>query len=186
MQSLLDASSDVDWPASVVGVVTDRSRAGALDRARQSQVPTRVVSPGDFDKRADWDIELTRAVAHWEPDWVVSAGFMRLLGVGFLGAFPGRVVNTHPALLPAFPGTRGVADALDYGVKISGCTIHLVDAGVDTGPVLAQEAVVVEPEDTEAMLHERIKGVERTLLVAVISSLVRQGYSQDGRRVNIP
>lgn len=186
MQSLLDASETDHWPAEVVGVVTDRGDAGALARAERQHVPTRVVSPGDFAERVDWDAELTKAVRKWDPDWVVSAGFMRLLGDKFLDTFPGRVVNTHPALLPAFPGVNGVRDALAYGVKVTGCTVHLVDSGIDTGPVLAQEAVVIRLGETESDLHERIKDVERSLLVEVIGRLAREGYSQEGRRVNIP
>lgn len=186
LQSLLDLNDQAGWPATVVGVVTDRPAVGALDRAEAAGVPASVVSPRDFSDRSDWDRELARTVAEYDPAWVVSAGFMRLLGDSFLGAFPGHIVNTHPALLPAFPGAHGVRDALDYGVKVTGCTVHLVDSGVDTGPVLAQASVPVEPGDTEEALHERIKCVERRLLADVMADLVRDGYSVDGRRVNIP
>jgi phosphoribosylglycinamide formyltransferase-1 len=183
LQSLLDASAGDSWPAKVVAVVTDRPKVGALARAASVGVPTAVVSPGDYSTRSEWDIALAQQVARWQPEWVVSAGFMRLLGESFLQTFPSRIVNTHPALLPAFPGAHGVADALAYGVKVSGCTVHLVDSGMDTGPVLAQQAVPVHSDDTEESLHERIKIVERRLLVDTVAALVRNGCVVDGRRV---
>lgn len=186
LQAMLDLNDDEGWPAIVVAVVTDRQDVGAMARADAAGVPASVVNPNDFSNRSDWNLELARTVADYQPDWVVSAGFMRLLGESFLSSFPGRIINTHPALLPSFPGAHGVRDALDYGVKVTGCTVHLVDSGVDTGPVLAQESVPVESGDTEASLHERIKCVERRLLVDVVAGLVRDGYSVDGRRVSIP
>ena len=183
LQALLDRNEDQTWPVSVAAVVTDRPGVRALDRATDAGVPTAVVSPGEFATRSEWDSGLAEAVSRWAPEWVVSAGFMRLLGADFLTAFPGRIVNTHPALLPAFPGAHGVADALAYGVKVTGCTIHLVDAGMDTGPVLAQEAVPVHADDTEASLHERIKSVERRLLVDTVTRLVVDGVVIEGRKV---
>ena len=125
------------------------------------------------------------AVAAYRPDLVVSAGFMKILGPAFLARFAGRVVNTHPALLPAFPGAHAVADALAHGVRVTGCTVHLVDAGVDTGPIVAQQAVDIEPDDDVDTLHERIKVVERRLLVEVIALLARRGYTVHGRKVSI-
>lgn len=186
LQSLLDLNNGMEWPAEVVAVIIDRPDIEALDRAEASGVPATVVSPGDFSDRSDWNDALAKATAAYEPAWVISAGFMRLLGDSFLAAFPDRIVNTHPALLPSFPGAHGVRDALDYGVKVTGCTVHLVDSGVDTGPVLAQESVPVEPGDTEESLHERIKCVERRLLADVVAGLARDGCSVDGRRVSIP
>jgi phosphoribosylglycinamide formyltransferase-1 len=186
LQSLLDRNDQGDWPAVVVAVVTDRPEVAALHRAEAAGVPAHVVSPADFSDRSDWDRALADVVAEYKPAWVVSAGFMRLLGDSFLADFPGQIVNTHPALLPSFPGAHGVRDALDYGVKVTGCTVHLVDSGVDTGPVLAQESVLVEPGDSEESLHERIKCIERQLLVDVVARLVNDGYSVDGRRVSIP
>ena len=129
---------------------------------------------------------LADAVAAHDPDWVVCAGFMRILGPAFVSRFAGRIVNTHPALLPSFPGAHGVRDALAYGVKVTGCTVHLVDDGVDTGPVLAQAAVSVEPDDDEATLHERIKTVERGLLVETVSALAEHGCTLNGRKATIP
>jgi formyltetrahydrofolate-dependent phosphoribosylglycinamide formyltransferase len=131
-------------------------------------------------------VALTEAVSAHRPDLVVTAGFMKLLGPAFLERFGGRILNSHPALLPAFPGTRAVAEALAHGVRVSGATVHLVDAGVDTGPIVAQRAVEVLPDDTEEVLHERIKKVERRLLVDVVAELARQGYTLTGRKVSVP
>ncbi len=125
-------------------------------------------------------------MAEYEPDLVVSAGFMKILGPSFLERFGGRIINTHPALLPAFPGAHAVPDALAYGVKVTGSTVHLVDGGVDTGPILAQEAVPVHDDDTESSLHERIKIVERRLLADVIAAVATRGVVSDGRKAVIP
>lgn len=182
MQALLDA----DLPIEVVAVGADRENIEGLKRAERAGVPHFVVKLRDHAGRAAWDAALTEAVASYEPDLVVSAGFMKIIGEQFLARFGGRMINTHPALLPAFPGAHGVRDALDYGVRVTGSTVHLVDAGVDTGPILAQEAVVVEPGDTEETLHERIKVVERRLLVETVGRLAREGCTVNGRKVSIP
>ncbi|MGV0602376.1 phosphoribosylglycinamide formyltransferase, partial [Mycolicibacterium pulveris] len=178
LASLLAAAVG-DYPARVVAVGTDRECA-ALQIAAASSVPTFTVALGDHPDRAAWDAALTEDTAAYEPDLVVSAGFMKILGPQFLSRFPGRVLNTHPALLPAFPGAHAVPDALAYGVKITGCSVHLVDAGTDTGPVLAQEAVPVLDDDDEATLHERIKVVERRLLVDVVEALATRGVTWTG------
>lgn len=183
LQAVLDAA---DLPARVVAVGADRDGIAGLERAERAGVPTFVTKLKDHPDRTAWDRALTKAVTAYEPDLVVSAGFMKILGPEFLAAFGGRVINTHPALLPAFPGAHAVADALAYGVRMTGCTVHLVDAGVDTGPIVAQEAVNVTPGEDVDVLHERIKVVERRLLVDVIALLTRQGYSVHGRKVNIP
>jgi formyltetrahydrofolate-dependent phosphoribosylglycinamide formyltransferase len=183
LQAVLDAA---DLPARVVAVGADRGGIAGLDRAERAGVPSFVVRLKDNPDRAAWDRALTKAVAAYEPDLVVSAGFMKILGPEFLAAFGGRVLNTHPALLPAFPGAHAVADALAYGVRVTGCTVHLVDAGVDTGPIVAQEAVSVVPGEDVDALHERIKVVERRLLVDVIALLTREGYTVHGRKVSIP
>lgn len=183
LQAVLDAA---DLPARVVAVGADRDGIAGLERAERAGVPTFVTKLKDHPDRTAWDRALTKAVTAYEPDLVVSAGFMKILGPEFLAAFGGRVINTHPALLPAFPGAHAVADALAYGVRVTGCTVHLVDAGVDTGPIVAQEAVNVTPGEDVDVLHERIKVVERRLLVDVIALLTRQGYSVHGRKVNIP
>jgi len=175
-----------DLPVRVVAVGADRGGIAGLERAERADVPTFVTRLEDHEDRAAWDRALTKAVGAYEPDLVVSAGFMKILGPEFLGTFGGRVLNTHPALLPAFPGAHAVADALAYGVRVTGCTVHLVDAGVDTGPIVAQEAVSVEPGEDVDALHERIKVVERRLLVDVIALLTRQGYTVHGRKVSIP
>jgi phosphoribosylglycinamide formyltransferase-1 len=186
LAALLQAAADPAYGVSVPLVGSDVPGAPALERARAAGVPTVVVPLHDHPRRADWDVALTQAVAAARPDLVVCAGFMRLLGPAFLARFDGRIVNTHPALLPAFPGAHAVADALAYGVRVTGATVHLVDAGVDTGPVLAQECVPVSPDDDEASLHDRIKTVEHALLVDVVGRLVRDGWTVDGRKVTMP
>ncbi len=180
LASLLDAAAG-DYPAGAVAVGSDRD-CPALDVATMASIPSFRVRLGDHPDRAAWDRALTEAVAQHEPDLVVSAGFMKILGDQFLSRFEGRVVNTHPALLPAFPGARAVADAIDYGVRVTGCTVHLVDSGVDTGPILAQEAVAVYEDDTAETLHERIKDVERRLLVDVLAALATRGVTWTGRK----
>lgn len=186
MHALIDAQEDPDTPYRVVGMVTDRADAPAIVRADRAGIPSVVISPVDHLDRTQWNTRLAQAIEDFAPAWIVCAGFMRILGDPVLDRFAGRIVNSHPALLPSFSGAHGVRDALAYGVRVTGCTIHLVDAGVDTGPILAQEAVAVEPGDDEAGVHERIKVVERRLLVDVVSDLCRYGCTVDGRKVTIP
>ncbi|MEV6109032.1 phosphoribosylglycinamide formyltransferase [Streptomyces sp. NPDC051940] len=188
LQALLDAiAADPDgYGARVVAVGADRTGIAGLERAERAALPTFVVRVKDHDSREDWDRALAEAVAAYEPDLVVSAGFMKIVGKEFLARFGGRLVNTHPALLPSFPGAHGVRDALAYGVKVTGCTVHFVDDGVDSGPIIAQSVVEVRPEDTEDALHERIKEVERRLLVDVVGRLARDGYRIEGRKVLTP
>ncbi len=185
LQALLDAAGP-DYPASVVAVGADRAGAAGLRRAADCGLPTFVVALAEYPDRVSWDAALTEAVAEHRPDLIVTAGFMKILGPAFLERFGGRIVNTHPALLPAFPGPHPVADALAHGVRVTGATMHLVDAGVDTGPILAQRAVEVLPGDTEQRLHERIKAVERRMLVEVVAELVRRGCTVTGRKVSLP
>ena len=170
--ALLAAAADPTFPAEVVAVGSDRPDAAGLAHARERGVETFVTALGDHADRAAWDRALAGALTARRPDWVVCAGFMKLLGPAVLAAFPGRVLNTHPALLPAFPGAHPVRDALAAGVRTTGATVHLVDSGVDTGPVLAQRPVPVLTGDDEARLHERIKTVERELLVQTLAGLV--------------
>jgi formyltetrahydrofolate-dependent phosphoribosylglycinamide formyltransferase len=184
LQAVLDAGPG--YPAEVVAVGADRDGIEGLARARRAGVPAFTVRLADHADRPAWDKALTEAVEEYRPDLVVSAGFMKLLGPAFLDRFAGRVLNTHPALLPAFPGAHAVADALAHGVKVTGCTVHLVDAGVDTGPIVAQRAVEIEPGDDVDTLHERIKTVERRLLVDVIARIAREGLTVTGREVTIP
>ncbi|OCB51949.1 phosphoribosylglycinamide formyltransferase [Mycobacterium vulneris] len=183
LASLLAAAAD-DYPARVVAVGTDR-KCAAVDIAAGAGVPSYTVRLGDHEDRDAWDAALTAATAEHEPDLVVSAGFMKILGSQFLSRYPGRVVNTHPALLPAFPGAHAVPEALAYGVRVTGCTVHLVDSGMDTGPILAQQAVEVLDDDTEETLHERIKVVERRLLVDVLAALATRGVTWTGRKATI-
>jgi phosphoribosylglycinamide formyltransferase-1 len=185
LQALLDAAGS-DYPAEVVAVGADRTGTGGLRRAEQRGLPTFLVELAQHPDRSSWDVALTEAVAVHQPDLVVTAGFMRLVGPVFLDRFGGRILNSHPALLPAFPGPRAVADALAHGVRVTGTTVHLVDAGVDTGPIVAQRAVEVLPADTEQRLHERIKVVERRLLVDVVADLARHGCTITGRKVSLP
>ncbi|MBO0802204.1 MAG: phosphoribosylglycinamide formyltransferase [Nocardiopsaceae bacterium] len=186
LQALIDACADEGYGATVVAVGTDRDDIGALDRAIHHGIPTFTLKMRDFASRGDWDQALARRCEAYEPDLVVCAGFMKLLGKAFLGAYGGRCLNTHPALLPSFPGMHGVRDALEYGVKVAGCTVFLVDEGTDTGPVLAQAAVEVRDDDDEATLHERIKVAERKLLVGTVGRMAREGWTlQTPRKVRI-
>lgn len=185
LAALLAAHDDPAFGARVVGVVSDRAGVGGLDIARAAGVPTAVVAPADFPDRAAWDVGMAQAVGVFDPALVVSAGFMRILGAAFLARFGGRVINTHPALLPAFPGAHAVRDALAYGVTVTGCTVHVVDAGVDTGPIIAQRAVEIAPDDDEASLHERIKVLERQMLVDTVGRIARGGLAVDGRRARV-
>ena len=183
LQSLLDAAVG-DYPARVVAVGTDRD-CRAVKLAEAASVPAFTVRLRDHSDRAAWDTALTSAVAAHQPDLVVSAGFMKILGPQFLSRFPARVLNTHPALLPSFPGAHAVRDALAYGVRVTGTTVHLVDAGTDTGPVLAQRAVEVRDDDDEETLHERIKVVERGLLVDVLAAIATRGVTWSGRKATL-
>jgi phosphoribosylglycinamide formyltransferase-1 len=184
LQALLDAARDPAYGAVVVAVGSDREGTGALDRARAAGVDTFVVPVG-ADRDA-WDADIADRVTALAPDLVVSAGFMRLAGPAFLDRFGGRYVNSHPALLPAFPGMHGARDALAYGVKVTGCTLFVVDRGVDTGPIVAQRVVAVRDDDDEQSLHERIKVEERAMLVDVVGRMLREGYTVNGRKVTIP
>jgi phosphoribosylglycinamide formyltransferase-1 len=185
LQALIDACRDDDYGAQVVAVGADRGAIKALSRADRAGIPTFTVRLSDFAAREEWDAALTRACAAYEPDLIVLAGFMKLVGQPFLGSFGGRCVNTHPALLPSFPGAHAVREALARGVKITGCTVFVVDEGVDSGPILAQAPVPVADDDDEAALHERIKVTERALLVSTVGRMVREGWSVHGRKVRI-
>ena len=183
LKSMLDAAVG-DYPARVVAVGVDRD-CRATEIAADAAIPAFTVRVGDYPQRDAWDAAITEATAAHQPDLVVSAGFMRILGPQFLRRFSGRTLNTHPALLPAFPGAHGVRDALAYGVKLTGCTVHLVDAGVDTGPILAQQPVEVLDGDNEETLHERIKVVERQLLVDVVAAIATGGVTVIERKATL-
>ncbi|MDI3419767.1 phosphoribosylglycinamide formyltransferase [Streptomyces luteolus] len=192
LQALIDGIDAVGsdaYGAEIVAVGADRSGTAGLERAERVGLRTFVCRVQDHPTRAEWDRALAEAVAAYEPDLVISAGFMKIVGKEFLARFGGRTVNTHPALLPSFPGAYGVRDALAYGAKVTGCTVHFVDDGVDTGPIIAQRAIEIRDEDHEDggdALHERIKEVERKLLVEVVGRLARHGYRIEGRKVSIP
>ncbi|MFD4654843.1 phosphoribosylglycinamide formyltransferase [Kitasatospora sp. NPDC058444] len=189
LQALVDAVADPAYGAEILAVGADRDGIAGLDRAETAGLPTFVHRVKDHPDRAAWDRALTASVAEYQPDLVVTAGFMKILGPEFITAFAGRIVNTHPALLPSFPGAHGVTDALAYGVKVTGCTVHLVDSGVDTGPIIAQgvvEVVDADHADGGEALHERIKTVERKLLVDVVGRLAREGHRIEDRKVWIP
>jgi len=185
MQAILAATADPAYGARVAAVISDRDDAAGLDIAASAGIPTATVRLADFPDRALWDQAVARTIASFQPDLVMLAGFMRILGGPSLAQFGGRMVNTHPALLPAYPGAHAVRDALADGAKITGCTVMIVDAGVDTGPIVAQAAVHVEDNDNEESLHERIKSVERDLVVATIGRMLREGWSVDGRTVRL-
>ncbi len=183
LQALLDAGADPAYGAEVVAVGADRDGIEGLARADRAGVAAFVERVADHPDRAAWDAALAARVASFSPDLVVLAGFMKLVGDSFLDAFGGRTVNTHPALSPSFPGMHGPADALAYGVKVTGCTLFVVDAGVDTGAIVAQSAVPVADDDTVGSLHERIKDAERAMLVDSVGRLAREGFRVDGRVV---
>jgi phosphoribosylglycinamide formyltransferase-1 len=182
LQAMLD---DLGPSVEIVAVGTDRP-CEALERAARAGVavfredynPDRVAG---YD-REGWNARLAAQIGTWDPDVVVSAGFMRILGTGVVTRFRGRIINTHPALLPSFPGAHAVSDALAYGVTLTGSTVHIVDDGVDTGPIIAQRAVPVIRDDTEETLHERIKTVERALIVDVLHQTAESGYTIEGRK----
>jgi phosphoribosylglycinamide formyltransferase-1 len=186
LQSLLDATADPAFGATVVAVGADRDGAGGVARAAAVGVPTFVCRLADYPVRDEWDAELTRLCAVHDPDLIVSAGFLKLVGRTFLTRFAGRYLNTHNALLPSFPGIHGPRDALAYGVKVAGATLFFVDAGIDTGPIVSQVTVPVLDDDTEETLTERIKVVEREQLVQSVGRLVREGWTITGRKVTIP
>ncbi len=177
LQALIDATTSPDFGARVVAVGADRRGVEALDRAERHGIDTFVVPLADFDDRVSWDVALADEVAGHAPDLVVLAGFMKLAGPAFLALFGGRTVNTHPALSPAFPGMHAPRDALAHGVKITGATLFVIDQGMDTGPIVAQVAVPVLPDDDETTLHERIKVSERQMLVDWVGRMAREDYT---------
>ena len=185
LQALIDASADERYGADVVAVGADRAGIPGLARAQRAGIPTFVHRVKDYSSRADWDTVVANSCAAYQADLVILAGFMKLVGPRFLDRYGGRCLNTHPALLPSFPGMHGVRDALDYGVKVTGCTVFIVDPGIDAGPVAAQRAVLVGDDDDEATLHARIKVAERALLVETVGRMVREGWSVHGRKVRI-
>jgi phosphoribosylglycinamide formyltransferase-1 len=173
LAAVLDAIASGRCDAEVRAVISDRSSARGLERARTAGIASRVVRIADFADREQWNLGLADAVAGYEPQLVVLAGFMRVLGAAFIERFAGRIINIHPALLPLFPGTDGPAQALAAGVRVSGCTVHVADAGIDTGAILAQAVVPVLDGDDPERLHQRIQAAEHKLLPAVIDAIAR-------------
>lgn len=171
LQAVIDAVQSGDLSVEIAAVGADRPGTYGVERAAAAGIPTFVADFKAYTTRAEWNAELTARTAAFEPDYVISSGFMRIVDQRFLDRFPNRYLNTHPALLPSFPGAHGVRDALAYGVKITGCTVMIADAGIDTGPILSQAAVPVLDGDTEETLHERIKVQERSLLIDTLREL---------------
>lgn len=184
LQALIDATADPAYGAEIVAVGADRDHIQALERAERAGLPTFVHPLPHGADRGEWDRALTAQVKAHAPDLVVSAGFMKLVGASFLAEFGGRTINTHPALLPSFPGMHGPRDALEHGVKVSGATVFLVDAGVDSGVILAQAAVPVLDDDTVDTLHERIKVAERDLLLTTTHQLATSKWYVTDRKVH--
>lgn len=182
--AVLRAATAEDYPAEVVAVGSDRHAAG-LQRAKEMDIPTFVVSARGHADREAWNDALADEVASFAPDLVLCAGFMRILAPRFVARFSPNLINSHPSLLPSFPGAHAVKDALDYGVKVSGVTVHVMDTGVDTGPIIAQRPVLISEDDDEHSLHERIKTVERELLVDVVATIARGTLTVDERKVRI-
>lgn len=170
LKALLKATENPLYPVRIMAVGADNPADG-LEHAELYGIPTFVVSPRAFANRDDWAAALLSNIKHFEPDLIVLAGFMRILPPSFVAAVSPRMINTHPSLLPLFPGAHAVHDAMVAGATQTGVTIHVVDEGVDTGPHLAQAAVAVLPEDSEESLHERIKAVERELLVQIVQDI---------------
>lgn len=186
MRAVLDAAQvDEHYGAQPVVVISDKPDAAGLAIAASAGVPTEVVNVADFPDREAWNQALAATIARYEPDLVLCAGFMRILGAPVLEVFGGRIINTHPALLPSFPGAHAVRDAIAHGVKVTGCTVMMVDAGVDTGPIIAQAVVEVRDNDTQDSLHDRIKAVERDLVATTVGRMAREGWTINGRRVEL-
>jgi phosphoribosylglycinamide formyltransferase-1 len=184
MLAIAEAAAKPECPFEIAVVLSDVAEAGILQHAADRNIPARFIPPGKFRTKLDDEAEQAYidALRHAQADWVVLAGFMRILKGQFLRAFEGRVINIHPSLLPSFPGLEAWKQSLDYGVKVTGCTVHLVDQGVDTGPIIAQQTVPVLDTDTAATLHERIQGAERTLYPSTLAALARGRISIQGRR----
>lgn len=182
LQTLIDARTAGGLGAELVAVGADRSGCGGLTRAERAGIPTFVHPLRSCTDRSEWDLQLTERVAGFFPDLVVCAGYMKLFGPAFLDRYANRIINSHPALLPSFPGAHGVRDALAHGVKVSGATVILVDAGVDTGVIIDQVAVPVTDDDTEVTLHERIKTSERELLATTVHRMATRSWQLTGRR----
>ncbi|WOH94885.1 phosphoribosylglycinamide formyltransferase [Corynebacterium urealyticum] len=183
VQALIDNLDSAKVELLAIGADRDCT---ALERAEKAGLPTfKVEYVPKVTDREQWNRDLIAALESWDADLIVSAGFMRIIGADVVNRFPGRIINTHPALLPSFPGAQAVVDAIEYGVKVTGSTVHVVDAGVDSGPIVAQEAVNVHPSDKVETLHEKIKHVERRLIVQVLHEIAGNGLTIEGRKAQI-
>lgn len=186
LQALLDRQASGELaPAEIVLVLSNRPKAKALERARAAGVEAVVVNHKKFAERAEFESAMLNELRRHDVEAVVLAGFMRILTETFLDAFPARVINTHPSLLPAFPGLHGAQQALDHGVKITGCTIHLVESGVDTGPIIMQAAVSIRDDDDADSLQSRIQVEEHRMLFEAARLMAQGRLVVDGRRVRI-
>lgn len=176
LRALLEATRDESYPAQIVAVGADNEASG-LAHAHEFGVPTFVVAPSEYGNREAWGQALASAITDFAPDLVVCAGFMRILPAGFVGLFSPQLINMHPALLPLYPGAHAVRDALADGATVTGATVHIVDEGVDTGPVIDQVEVAITADDTEESLHERIKTVERELIVHTVKNIATENIN---------
>ncbi len=183
LQAIIDASESGRLSGEVVGLISDNPNAAALKRARRHGIPEVVVERRSYPSKRDFDRKLAEAVRQFAPDLIVLAGFMRLLGRDFLDGFPGKVINIHPSLLPSFQGLDAQKQALEYGVRYTGCTVHFVDEGTDTGPIIGQRVVPVMPDDTEDTLAARILVEEHALMVECINAVLAGRVRRDGRKV---
>lgn len=171
LQAILDATRRGTLAADVCVVISNKADAFALERARTANVPTVALAHGAFADREQFDHAVVSELRRHSVEWVVLAGFMRMLTSVFLNAYPDRVINIHPSLLPAFPGVAAQKQALEYGVKVTGCSVHFVESGMDTGPIIAQRTLAVEPDDDEDRLRDRLLVVEHALLLDVLAKI---------------
>jgi phosphoribosylglycinamide formyltransferase-1 len=185
LQSIMDACERGEIDGAIAVVISNDPEAYALKRAESKAIPTVVVRHGDYPDRESFDRELVKVLNDHQVELVALAGFMRVLTAWFLGQFPGRVINIHPALLPSFPGLHVRQKAIDHGVRVSGCTVHFVDVGVDTGPIIIQAVVPVFPEDTEEQLKDRILAMEHKIYPKAIALFAQNRLVVDGRKVFI-
>lgn len=185
LQAIIDAAESGELPATIAAVFSDKDDAYALERAKKHAIEAVHINPNDFASRLDYDDQLVVQLKAREIDLVVLAGYMLIVGPQIVRAFPGRIMNIHPALLPSFPGLHGVRDAIEYGVKITGVTVHFVDEGLDTGSIILQGAVLVEEDDDEQSLHQRIHEIEYRLYPEAIKLFAEGRLEMDGRRVRI-
>lgn len=185
LQAILDAAASPSYPAQVVLVVSNKAGVFALERAQKAGVPTQVIAHGDFPDRPSFEDALIAAVDKAAAGLIVLAGFMRVLSPHFVGRFPNRILNIHPALLPSFPGTHAIEQAWRYGAKVTGVTVHIVDNGTDTGPIVLQEAIAVSPKETLESLEKKVHSVEHRLYPEAIRLFAEGKIRVQGRKVEI-